>query len=123
MRRAAADFEALRAPLDTRRRVEEARAITALTQRGDAEAEALLTLLHHQERAIQATLTRPLPLPSTKAPREEAEQLERDHKHLAARLTALAAEREAEPARIRRGYEVALTRFEPVGLVYLWPRS
>lgn len=36
-------------------------------------------------------------------------------------LALLAKELEAEPARIQQSYEVKATRFEPVGLVYLWP--
>ena len=30
---------------------------------------------------------------------------------------------EAEPARLRRFYEVHAQRVEPIGLVYLWPES
>jgi hypothetical protein len=32
-------------------------------------------------------------------------------------------EKESEPARIRRAYEVRARRLEPIGLVYLWPVS
>ena len=37
------------------------------------------------------------------------------------RLDELPGELETEPARIRASYEVKATRFEPAGLVYLWP--
>ncbi len=39
------------------------------------------------------------------------------------RLAEIEAELASEPQAIRLGYEVALRRFEPVGIVYLWPRS
>jgi hypothetical protein len=34
---------------------------------------------------------------------------------------AIERELDTEPARIVRSYEVKAARFEPVGLVYLWP--
>jgi len=39
------------------------------------------------------------------------------------RIEQIARELEIEPAAIRAGYDVVLRRLEPVGLVYLWPRS
>ena len=55
--------------------------------------------------------------------REEERQFAANQKHWAARLQALAGEIQAEPTRIRTGYEVRASRVEPVGLVYLWPVS
>jgi len=53
--------------------------------------------------------------------KDELKQLQADKRHWDRRLGDLARELESEPARIRQSYEVRATRFEPVGLVYLWP--
>jgi superfamily II DNA or RNA helicase len=39
------------------------------------------------------------------------------------RLTTIDTEITAEPERIARGYQVRATRLDPLGLVYLWPRT
>jgi len=52
---------------------------------------------------------------------DEFKQLQADKRYWDRRLAALAGELDTEPARIRQSYEVKATRFEPVGLVYLWP--
>jgi hypothetical protein len=51
----------------------------------------------------------------------ELKQIEADKRYWSRRLDDLAREIDSEPDRIRRSYEVKATRFEPVGLVYLWP--
>jgi hypothetical protein len=48
-------------------------------------------------------------------------QLPADQRYWERRIEQLKQELETEPARIRKSYEVRATRFEPVGLVYLWP--
>jgi hypothetical protein len=53
--------------------------------------------------------------------KDEVRQFQADKRHWDRRLTELAKELDAEPARIRQSYELKATRFEPVGLVYLWP--
>ena len=53
--------------------------------------------------------------------KDELKQLQADTRYWDRRLVELASELETEPGRIRRSYEVKATRFEPVGLVYLWP--
>lgn len=55
--------------------------------------------------------------------RAEREQFERDRRFMDLRLAQIEAEERAEPAAILRAYEVALTRFEPLGLLYLWPTA
>ena len=42
---------------------------------------------------------------------------------LDASIAEIDQELESEPSRIRDGYEVRVSRFEPVGIVYLWPTS
>jgi hypothetical protein len=51
----------------------------------------------------------------------ERRQFEADARHWSKRLEELGLELETEPERIRRSYDVKASRFEPVGLVYLWP--
>jgi SNF2 family DNA or RNA helicase len=51
----------------------------------------------------------------------ELKQLEAEKRHWHKRLAEIPGELETEPARIRASYEVKATRFEPAGLVYLWP--
>jgi hypothetical protein len=57
------------------------------------------------------------------ANREENEQLREHARSWLKRLAAFDEDERDEPARIRARYEVRATRVEPVGLVYLWPRS
>jgi hypothetical protein len=54
---------------------------------------------------------------------DERRQIEADKKHWQRRLLALRDEMTREPERIRAAYEVKATRIEPLGIVYLWPRS
>ena len=51
----------------------------------------------------------------------ERKQIEADTRYWQKRLEELGKELDTEPARIRQSYDVKATRFEPVGLVYLWP--
>jgi hypothetical protein len=37
------------------------------------------------------------------------------------RLEAIAQERKTEPEQIKAAYQVQLVRFEPMGILYLWP--
>ena len=54
---------------------------------------------------------------------EERKQIEADKRHWERRLATLEVELTTEPARIRQSYDVKATRFEPAGLVYLWPTT
>lgn len=53
----------------------------------------------------------------------ERRQRERDHRHWRTRLAEIEREIEEEPARVRASYEIRASRLEPIGLVYLWPRT
>jgi len=52
---------------------------------------------------------------------QESEQKAADLRHWKKRLAAIDREIVAEPAKIRRSYEVRAERIEPIGIVYLWP--
>jgi SNF2 family DNA or RNA helicase len=100
----------------------EAAARQALSTRGEAEANEMVRVLERQRtRILQVQANRQLPLLLTDADKEQQEQFERDLRSMAKRLGDIEIELDREPAAIRRTYTVALRRFEPVGLVYLWP--
>ena len=124
-RHAATDFGRLLPALQAEAEDAEAKARTALAARGDQEAQEMERLLERQEADIRDTLRdkRQLELALTQADRSEREQFERDQRHMLKRLDELEQERVREPATIRRAYEVVLRRFEPVGVVYLWPED
>ena len=98
-------------------------ATAALKKRGDKEGAEMRAILESQKKRILETSARKekeadqLPLFAD----EERKQIEADKRHWRRRLERLEGELDAEPARIRQGYEVKATRFEPAGLVYLWP--
>jgi hypothetical protein len=116
------DLEDLRPHLQAQAQelIEEAK--VALAARGDQEAADMRGILDTQRTRILATASA-LEKPQGLLPFDAAElkQIEADKRYWTRRLADLAAEIESEPARIRQGYEVKATRFEPVGLVYLWP--
>jgi len=98
-------------------------ALVRLTERGATEASEMRLVIESQQRAIEAQMRK------HEGPgqmlfgfdKEALAQLEADRAWWPRRLEALAKERDAEPARIARSYEVKVTRLEPLGIVYLWP--
>jgi helicase-like protein/SNF2 domain-containing protein len=103
--------------------IEEAKA--KLRARGEAEGADMLTILEAQRVRIRKTQAKKekdadqLPLFAE----SERRQIESDTRYWQKRLEELGKELETEPARIRQSYDVKATRFEPVGLVYLWPET
>lgn len=95
-----------------------------LTDLGSKEAEVLRKLLEAQRERIMKKVNDPgldqLPLDLGG---DEQRQLNADRRHWAQRLNELEAEIRGEPERVRRGYDVVAERLEPIGLVYIWPRS
>ena len=108
----------------------EQRARDLLLQRGEEEAQAMDDLLARQEKAIHRAMHGMQTLflqfgddeeKVQKKYREQREQADRDLRGMQRRLSQIPRERQEEPAAIRKAYEVFIHRFEPVGLVYLWP--
>jgi hypothetical protein len=98
-----------------------ARATGALLARGDKEAAEMRAILEAQRLRIQKTaVEKDLAQPGL-FDQDERKQIESDKRHWQKRLDELARELDSEPARIRRSYDVKTARFEPVGLIYLWP--
>ena len=98
-----------------------AQARADLLARGDKEAKEMRQIIETQQGRIKKTAIEKDKEQLGLFDQEERKQLEADTHHWQKRLDDLARELDSEPARIRRGYEVKTARFEPVGLIYLWP--
>lgn len=96
-----------------------------LAERAQREGDELIKLLEGQKEAIEnrERTFEPYALQLRFGGMElpERRQLESDRSGWRKRLAEIPGEIESGPRRIREGYEVVLTRIEPVGLVYLWP--
>jgi hypothetical protein len=118
---ASADFAAVWPALVSRAEAEAKDAVQKLTGRGEDEARSLRRIIEAQrgriERAQQLSLG--FENPTT----DETEQLRNEREHMKRRLLAIQDELDTEPTQLKALYEVALTRLEPVGLVYLWPTT
>jgi len=121
--RAASDYQSLWSRLQELGLAEEMEARARLTERGAAEALAMEALLERQRRGIQLELAKPDDLDGDITSSRERSQRRRERRRMTERLKAIHDETSTQPEAIRRGYDVALTRFEPVGLCYLWPTS
>ena len=119
------DLDALWPRLQEKGDDEEASARDKLSKRGLDEAQALRAVLERQRKAIHDTFIEheQLVLTMEKAAKAERAQFERDRRAMTDRLDAIDRELKTEPRTIQRHYDVVLTRFEPVGLAYLWPAS
>jgi hypothetical protein len=116
------DLDELRPILKEQADDRSAKAIAQLRERGLQEAADMRTILEAQRTRIDQTRTKREKLQQLDLfEKDELKQLEADKRHWERRLAELAKELETEPARIRQSYEVKAPRFEPVGLVYLWP--
>lgn len=100
-------------------------AVVRLRERGKAEAEAMRRILRAQRKRIEDRLkeVETNQLEFAFDSESERRQLESDRRHWRRRVAEIDQELESEPKRIREGYEVSVSRFEPVGIVYLWPTS
>ena len=117
------DLDELRPHLRAQADEHTTRATATLAARGDREAQEIRAIIDAQRTRIARTRARREKEAAQLPLFEEAarKQLEADARYWVKRLGELGDELETEPARIRRGYEVRASRFEPVGLVYLWP--
>ena len=94
-----------------------------LAERSDAEERSMIELLQRQRRRIAETAgkdDRQLMFDFDEA---ERRQREADRRAWARRLEAIETELEIEPRRIADTYRVRAIRVDPIGLVYLWPRT
>jgi len=120
---AAQDLTELRSHLERRHGTLAKEATAVLKKRGEKEAAEMRDILQSQRKRILDTQKKKekeiaqLPLFGD----DERKQLDADKRYWLRRLESLEAELTSEPDRIRQGYVMKATRFEPVGLVYLWP--
>jgi SNF2 family DNA or RNA helicase len=117
------DLDELRPVLKSQADERSAHATAQLRGRGLQEAKDMRAILEAQRTRIGQTRTkREKELQQLDLfEKDELRQLLADKRYWDRRLTELATELDTEPARIFRSYEVKATRFEPLGLVYLWP--
>ncbi len=99
-----------------------------LQERATKEAAEMVAILQDQKKRIEETLAKwATPHENAQlalfAP-DEARQVAAEKMYQERRLTEIPKEIESEPARIRATYAVkAEPRVEPIGIVYLWPRT
>jgi hypothetical protein len=95
-----------------------------LKARAREESEALTQILNDQQAAIIKALggsQLSLAFGASEAEQRQQKQLERDRQHLEDRLKQLDRELDTEPAELAALYDVKLRRFEPVGLMIMYP--
>lgn len=125
VRRAPRDLSQLLAALREEADAEAVSVEQRLAARAEEEATALRRILDTQRRAIDEALGGSqlrLALGTTEADKRAAKQIARDRQHLERRRELLEEEIEREPQELAAIYRVLLRRFEPVGLVYLYPQ-
>ena len=119
------DVKQLKDALDYRAGVQSRKAKRSLASRAKNEAEAMRLILERQaarirKHAEQVRGKRQLVLDLDVA---ELRQLKADQDHWERRIVSLQQEIVDEPKRVEASYAVKVDRVEPVGVVYLWPRS
>jgi len=103
------------------------RAIRELNKRAEKEAQEMTSILTRLKEHIlktQKNIAAQTQLELEFADKkQELTQLRADQRYWVSRLNTIDYELDSEPKRIKMNYEVATTRIDPVGLVYLWPKS
>ena len=118
-----ADIADLLSHLETRAGEALKQAETLLSQRAQAESRSMVELLGSQRTRIQAALgdgSFQMPLGFDD---NERRQLEADQRAWRRRLQSIEQELKTEPERITDSYTIRAHRIDPIGLVYLWPRT
>ena len=118
------DVADLLSHLNERANAARERAIELLRTRGETESVDMVRILEQQRARIENELKKfgktQLELQFSET---ERRQREADHRHWQTRLNSISSELQTEPERIRKTYVVNASRIEPVGVVYLWPKS
>jgi len=122
------DIAELLPGLEEDAREREQRARTSLERRGEKEAQDLTEVLQRQRGRVAERLAKweedeGFQQLSLFGDLLEKRQLQDDVRAWKSRIEQFDQEVETEPERIREFYRVKASRFEPVGLAYLWPRS
>lgn len=119
------DISELRPTLEQRAEAASGKAKADLAGIAKQEAASLEGLLIAQRDALRKAEALPdseqLEFDLTEA--AEKRQRDADRRRWARRLESIKTELRTEPARVAASYEVRASRLEPVGIVYLWPKS
>ena len=94
-----------------------------LTERAEVESQGMVKLLEEQRKRILAKVNTDSAQLTFKFDPEELRQHEADRRAWVRRLESIETELQTEPSRIYETYKVRTRRIEPLGLVYLWPRT
>ncbi len=117
----ARDIEELLPHLEQRGQEAKTDAVAKLKKRGDDEAESIRRVLDDQKRRVLNELGRYDQTQLLLSIDLEKRQLESNRRYWDKWLANVEDDLKREPERVRRFYEVASFRIEPVGLAYLWP--
>ena len=98
-------------------------AIQLLAERSDTEQRNMTDLLELQRKRIAEAAGKDDQQIAFEFGDAERRQREADRRAWDRRLQAIETELETEPRRIADTYTVRAVRVDPIGLVYLWPRS
>ena len=99
------------------------RATSLLSQRGESESKGMIELLESQQGRIHEALgTEGLQL-TLGFDEDEIRQYQADRRAWERRLEEIQKELVEEPRRIRESYTAQARRIDPIGVVYLWPRT
>ncbi|MDE0164746.1 MAG: DISARM system SNF2-like helicase DrmD [Bryobacterales bacterium] len=94
-----------------------------LAERAEVEGRSMTELLQRQrKRILEASSQQDSQMTLDFDPVEQR-QREADRRAWARRLLSIETELETEPKRIAETYTVRAVRVDPLGLVYLWPRT
>ncbi|MCC7406412.1 MAG: DEAD/DEAH box helicase family protein [Bdellovibrionales bacterium] len=126
------DIDDLKATLLKRAEKAIEKAQGLLEKRAVAEADQMKKIIENQIKSVskfQGGLEKKdqaqalLPGFEEIVEKAEREQFEANRKYWVKRLEDLARELEQEPQKVKQSYQIKASRFEPVGIVYLWPES
>ena len=94
-----------------------------LAERSEAEQRSMTELLERQRKRIAETAGKDDRQMTFDFDSTERRQREADRRAWNRRLDAIEKELTTEPKRIADTYKVRAVRVDPIGLVYLWPRT
>ena len=94
-----------------------------LVERSETEQRSMIELLERQRKRIAEAAGKDDRQMTFEFDDAECRQREADRRAWTRRLEAIETELETEPARIADAYTVRAVRVDPLGLVYLWPRT
>ena len=117
------DISELRPILEQLAETASAKAKADLAGIAKKEAASLEALLRTQSEQIRKEQAQPDQFELDLTEPAERRQREADRRRWAQRLNDIETELRTEPIRVAASYQVRASRLEPLGIVYLWPKS